>query len=246
MAKASKTYYDAILMDQRMPEMDGTEALHTIRDSEKGASKASPVICLTADAVVGARERYLNEGFTDFLTKPIDSYALEKMIIKYLPEEKVERISNQTKENGEIADPLSKGFDVLRDAGIDPDTGLPYCQNDMSFYRSMLAEFAGNHPENEAILNRSFEREDWKNYAIYAHSLKSTARLIGASALSEQAAKLESAAGANKGAAISEEHQSMMKQYADTVKAINSVVSSDDRTSGHFDEDVMEFLPDSH
>ena len=245
-ALAEINRYDLILMDQRMPEMDGTEALHTIRDSENGASKGSPVICLTADAVVGARERYLNEGFTDFLTKPIDSYALEKMIIKYLPEEKVERIAKDTAGDQDSADPLTSGFDNLRAAGIDPDTGLPYCQNDMSFYRSMLAEFAGNHPENGAILNRSFEREDWKNYAIYAHSLKSTARLIGAADLSEQAAKLESAANTNDSAVISAGHQPMMERYDETVKAINSVVSSVDKAPGHFDEDVMEFLPDSH
>ena len=245
-ALAEINRYDLILMDQRMPEMDGTEALHSIRDSENGLSKGSPVICLTADAVVGARDRYLNEGFTDFLTKPIDSYALEKMIIKYLPEDKVERIADSAAGDAGDAEPLASGFEVLREAGIDPDTGLPYCQNDMAFYRSMLAEFAGNHPENSAVLNRSFDRADWKNYAIYAHSLKSTARLIGAVELSGLAAKLEAAANSNDDAFIREEHESMMDRYDDTVEAIDSVVSSGSDSSGQFNEEVMEFLPDNH
>ena len=75
---ASKTRYDVIFMDQRMPGMNGTEAFHKIRETENGASKDVPVICLTADAIIGAKERYLSEGFSDYLTKPIDNFALEK------------------------------------------------------------------------------------------------------------------------------------------------------------------------
>lgn len=91
---AGQTEYDAILMDQRMPEMDGTEALHNIRATVGGASSNVPVICLTADAVVGARERYLAEGFSDYITKPVDRYTLENMLMKFIPEEKVERIAS--------------------------------------------------------------------------------------------------------------------------------------------------------
>ena len=93
MAKAVR--YDLILMDQRMPVMNGTEALHRIRMDTEGASFDVPVICLTADAVIGARERYLAEGFTDYITKPIDSRMLAKMIVKYLPHEKVEAVPDR-------------------------------------------------------------------------------------------------------------------------------------------------------
>ena len=87
---AAEQHYDVILMDQRMPGMDGTQALHNIRKTEGGASSDTPIICLTADAVVGARERYLAEGFSDYITKPVDSHALEKMLVKHLPPAKVE------------------------------------------------------------------------------------------------------------------------------------------------------------
>ena len=89
---AGRNEYDVILMDQRMPGMDGTQALHKIRSTAGGASRNCPVICLTADAVVGARERYLAEGFSDYMTKPVECYALEKMLMKYLPKEKIVRI----------------------------------------------------------------------------------------------------------------------------------------------------------
>ena len=92
---AEKTAYDLILMDQRMPQMDGTEALHRIRESVNGKSSKVPVICLTADAVIGAKEKYLAEGFSDYLTKPVESQVLEKMLIKYLPAGKVVRFRSE-------------------------------------------------------------------------------------------------------------------------------------------------------
>lgn len=91
--KSAQTHYDLILMDQRMPGMSGTEALHKIRTTADGASCDSPVICLTADAVVGARERYLAEGFSDYISKPVSGYTLETIIMKHLPADKVKRIS---------------------------------------------------------------------------------------------------------------------------------------------------------
>ena len=84
------TPYDLILLDQRMPKMDGIETLHRIRAQKDNPNHSIPVICLTADAVIGARERYMAEGFSDYLTKPIAGRALEQMLLTYLPEEKVE------------------------------------------------------------------------------------------------------------------------------------------------------------
>lgn len=86
---AKNKKYDIILMDYRMPHMDGIEALQTIRNDEEGQNKETPVICLTADAVSGARERYISEGFTDYITKPVDAALLESLLVKYLPPEKV-------------------------------------------------------------------------------------------------------------------------------------------------------------
>ncbi|MBO4425827.1 MAG: response regulator [Clostridiales bacterium] len=229
--------YDLILMDQRMPEMDGTETLHLIRGSETGASKDSPVICLTADAVVGAKERYLAEGFTDFLTKPVDSYALEKMIIKYLPEDKVERLSEE-----DIASPedaaVSDGFDSLREAGIDPKVGLTYCQNDNAFYRSMLAEYAHAKPEKEAVLKKYYAESDWNNYAINVHALKSTSKMIGATSLSEICARLEQAANSGDTSAILHEHDDMLARYNTAVMAIADAVHSSPSTE---DDGILEF-----
>ncbi|MBR5336671.1 MAG: response regulator [Lachnospiraceae bacterium] len=90
-AMAEEKKYDLIFMDYRMPHMDGVEALRTIKSNDEGTNAHTPVICLTADAVSGARDRYLAEGFDDYLAKPVDPVLLEEIMVRYLPEEKIER-----------------------------------------------------------------------------------------------------------------------------------------------------------
>lgn len=85
----TQTAYDIIFLDHRMPEMDGIETRERMDTLEGNINQGVPVIALTANAISGAREEYLNSGFTDYLTKPIDTAALEQMMIHYLPEEKV-------------------------------------------------------------------------------------------------------------------------------------------------------------
>ncbi len=88
-ALCEKNAYDVILMDQRMPGMDGTEALQKIRALESAKNADNPIICLTADAIMGAKERYMAQGFTDYLTKPVNGADLENMLKAYLPKEKI-------------------------------------------------------------------------------------------------------------------------------------------------------------
>ena len=84
-----KEYYDIIFLDHRMPQMDGMECLKRMRGLEDHKCPDSPVISLTANAISGAREEYINAGFADYLSKPIDSGKLEEMLIRYLPADKV-------------------------------------------------------------------------------------------------------------------------------------------------------------
>lgn len=81
--------YDLILMDQRMPRMSGTEVLKAIRAQEYGKNRETPVVVLTADVIQNARERYLSEGFADYLAKPVDAAVLKAVVLRFLPEEKV-------------------------------------------------------------------------------------------------------------------------------------------------------------
>lgn len=90
--KVRDKHYDIILLDHMMPEMDGIETLHNMQQMEEYNQYKPVVIALTANAIVGAKEEYLKEGFVDYLSKPIDSVQLEDMICKYLPDELIEYI----------------------------------------------------------------------------------------------------------------------------------------------------------
>lgn len=252
--KAKENYYDLILMDQRMPVMDGTEALHNIRANETDKSNRVPVICLTADAVIGARERYLAEGFSDYLTKPIDSYELEKMLINYLPVSKVMLVEEEKDEAPQKEELKKDAFDILREAGIETWSGLQYCQNDEAFYRSLLEEYANVWIEKSEHMQKNFEAKNWHDYAIYVHSLKSTSKMIGADKLSEISARLETAATASDSDTIERLHEDMMNDYKKAVSAIDTLISSgEDKNNAHGgfkmladDGGIMEFLPEDN
>ncbi|MCR5476410.1 MAG: response regulator [Lachnospiraceae bacterium] len=84
--KASQTKYDCILLDQMMPELSGEETLKELK--ERGLLNGTPVIALTADAIIGARENYLAKGFTDYLSKPVKYDKLEQILRECIPKEK--------------------------------------------------------------------------------------------------------------------------------------------------------------
>ena len=88
--KVKEKHYDIILLDHMMPEMDGIETLHNMQQMEEYIQNKPVVIALTANAIVGAKEEYLKEGFADYLSKPIDAVQLEDMIRQYLPDELID------------------------------------------------------------------------------------------------------------------------------------------------------------
>ena len=245
--------YDLILMDQRMPKMDGVEALHRIRTQAEGVNRDTPVICLTADAIIGAKERYMAEGFTDYLTKPIDSQALEQMMTRYLPVEKVTVIKREVQGAADTnqTDVAEDGYAPLRQAGINPDIGLQYCQKDRTLYHALLREYAAE-AENKMRAFRGYcEARDWTNYSILAHSLKSTSRTIGAMALSQIAAKLENVADSRRAEDVVAEHGLMLECYANTVRGIRAALQTleaaedgDDMMQFDSNDDIMEFMPE--
>lgn len=88
---AKKNHYDLILLDHLMPDMDGIETLNVIRTlGEECPNYDTPIIALTANALVGSREEYIEKGFTDYLAKPVDGKELENMLFKYLPKKLIE------------------------------------------------------------------------------------------------------------------------------------------------------------
>ena len=82
--------YDIIFLDHMMPGKSGIETLHELKKQKDSPNINTPAVCLTANAISGAREKYISEGFDDYLTKPIDSGRLEELLISYLPDALIE------------------------------------------------------------------------------------------------------------------------------------------------------------
>lgn len=245
-ALSDEKAYDVILMDQRMPGMSGTETLRQIRAREESLNKDTPIICLTADAVVGARERYLSDGFADYLSKPVNGRMLESVILKYLPSEKVRMLKDGEQPTEAVvtaADAVgADDYAPLRAAGIDTGIGLSYCQGDEELYRSLLQDYLQCAEERAEGLVRYHDERDWKAYAILAHTVKSSSKTIGAMSLSEIAAGLEAAADAGDLAAHQGDHQRLLEKYSATVAAIRSMIPLPEEK--HDDREIMEFLPE--
>lgn len=181
--------YDIIFLDYRMPEMNGVETLIKMREDLDSPNRGTPVIVLTANAIYGARESFLKEGFDDYLTKPIDSEKLEKTILHFLPPSKVQ-VSNTVDEpepEDRTDDNWMEQLDIVK-----RDEGLKNCGNAES-YLSIIQVYYKSVPTNKHNIEEAYESEDYDNYTSYVHSLKSTSRTIGAMELSALAKKLEDA-----------------------------------------------------
>lgn len=192
--KLTKTQkYDLIFMDQRMPQLEGTEAMHRIKSQENGLNHDTPVICLTADAVTGARSKYLDEGFTDYLSKPVEGSAIEAALIKYLPTEKVFMQDNnqQSPDKNEENKPESEIKALYsKTDGLNYDNAVKFCSNEAILAKTLEQFYKSIEPNSDEI-EGYFNNKDYKNYTIKVHALKSSARLIGADALSADAMFLE-------------------------------------------------------
>ena len=209
-----KKAYDIIFIDHRMPEMDGIETLHRLKTmGAENLSLNAPCIALTANAIAGAREEYLEAGFSDYLSKPVDTSKLEKMLVDYLPKELVHLfgtpeyaadISNMRKEPVKISEINEGEYIILNgqkftssqlhelgnSAGIDIDVALLNCGNP-EILKNVIRDFYLSINEKGKLIDKYAKAKDFENYTIQVHSLKSSARLIGATKLSKDAEYLE-------------------------------------------------------
>lgn len=185
--------YHLICMDHMMPVMDGVQTMHAIRDMDGNPSRDIPIIALTANAIVGARDYYLKEGFEDYLTKPIEPEKLEDMMIKYLPSELVYLSGSIEKEGEEEQEDETVILDeeCLIDMGINFSNGLKYMGGSRTLYKKVLHDFREMLFEKEEQLKSLLSKEDIYGYAIIAHALKGNARNVGADELAEEAFELE-------------------------------------------------------
>ncbi len=242
---AKKKRYDLVLMDQRMPEMNGVTAMQLIKMDTASLNVHTPFICLTADAVTGARERYLAEGFDDYLTKPIEGRLLEEMIRKYLPKDLISPDNGEVTAAAAATPSLEWNEDDPAYADlIDSGKGLLYSGGSEDFYKEILLEYVRDSASRTELLNGFKASGDLENYSIVVHALKSTSKMIGAMELSGIAASLEEASKNGDIAVVNERHDPMMTLYTKVIYALKARLGiTDDAIEPVDDGSVMEFAP---
>ena len=196
---ADKTKYDIIFADHLMPKKDGIEMLKELREKSE-LNKNTICIALTANAISGAKEMYLKSGFSDYLSKPLDPKKLEEMIAANLPKklvlkkgdsdfietksDELRSSNSELKSSNSAENLLSK---ILR---IDFSEAIKNCGSE-DIFLSATKLFYETIEEKSSQIEDYVKSNDWENFTIQVHALKSSARLIGAKELSEKAKELE-------------------------------------------------------
>lgn len=215
-----KNKYDLIFMDHMMPGMNGIVTFEKIRESAENMNIETPVIMLTANVLSGMKEMYLEKGFADYLSKPIDGLKLEKKVEKYLPEKKVVRRLEESKEicrnkEGDVM-PLMQLKSRIPD--MDIDKAIQYCAGSEEFYLQCLKDYANS--DRKTVIRQCYENEDWKRYAIEVHALKSISRTLGFDSLGNMAEKLQHAAEAEDVSIIKVHTPELLEEYMHILQAI--------------------------
>ena len=244
--------FDIVFMDHMMPGMDGIEAMKRIRAESGKDRRDMAIVALTANAVSSAKEMFLKEGFDGFVSKPIELNELERVLKQVLPKALQEIVhenelgevvpEEEEKEVRDTAEDVS--YPTLRDCRVDVEEGLRFCQDDLEFYDMLLKQFAEEAPEKTEGLRKAFEDNDYKDYEIRVHGLKSTSRMIGASHLSDLA-KDEEDAASMKLAFDRAKFETMMELYKRVVDAVNTDMNGEipGVLTGAM-EDIIEFAPE--
>ena len=203
--KLQKNHYHLILMDQMMPVMDGIETTHKIRESSDRTVREIPVIALTANAIRGAREMFLENGFQDYISKPMDIAVLEKILRKYLPTDFIHLVD---KRNPKIS--LGKPIVIPQ---VDVDAGIANYGNSRQRYIQILRYIYDDGEEQIVRMKKQVREKRYDDYLFEVHALKGLTKGIGAMILSENAYKQEMAAREKRYEVITDGAEHLFEQY---------------------------------
>lgn len=212
MDKCSQQKYDLILMDHMMPEMDGVLTFEKLHGDKSSPNFETPVIMLTANALAGMREQYMDVGFADYVSKPVRGAKLEEAIRRNLPESLIKPASPEIPAEAVSTEP--SGFADICSAvpELNVNAAFQYCCGSAELLNDLLHDFTEN--DHFSDLKAAFEEKRWEDYRRHAHSLKSTSLMIGLTGLSERARASELAlkGGCTEFAELN--HDSLIEEYS--------------------------------
>jgi signal transduction histidine kinase/CheY-like chemotaxis protein len=225
--------YDLVFMDHMMPEMDGVETVALIRAWEKEQQEKNAqlpeseihIIALTANAVLGMREMFMEKGFNDFLTKPIDVFKLDEILIRWIPEEKKE----QGISSGEQLISSNEQNQDLIIPGVDMAKGITMTGGTRTGYLNVLSMFCKDAQERLSLLQTVPEAGDYglQLFTTHVHAMKSACAAIGAAHISALAAELETAGRNGDTEFIEKRLSAFAEQMTELVKNIRTALEAD-------------------
>lgn len=226
------TKYPIVFMDQMMPEMDGIEAMQKIRELDPYYAKGgqAKIIVLTADAIRGVREKLLGLGFDEYLGKPMNLKQLERLLRQYVPDEKQETIAmtdeeaHVSKETEESEPEMEIPYLQKTLPDVDVAVGLENAGGKIADYLEILKINYTYGKKNLEELEGLLDMSDYKNYTIKVHSMKSTAKGIGALKVSDMALKQEEAGRAGDYAYINAHFEAYSEKYRELLCSIEEVL----------------------
>ena len=209
--------FDIIFMDHMMPVMDGIEAVEIIR-RDCGENGTSPtIIALTANAMEGMRERFLNCGFQDFIPKPLDRKALNLLLKRWIPEE-----HRQYQVEDDVSPPLSPySFQI---EGVDLTTAMEYFSGDEAGFIELLELYYTDGRRKIGLL-QGFSQSDLTRYQVEVHGLKSASANIGAMEVSSLARAQENAAAQGDTEYIAQELPKLLTEYEKLLENIGQFLN---------------------
>ena len=226
-----KKRYDVIFLDHMMPDLDGVDTLKTMQSYADYPSKGVPVIALTANAISGAREMYLELGFSDFLSKPIRTERLEPMLFEYLPKEKRKKAQpgHVRRQENQIASDAFPDID-----GVDWEYAMQH-MHDYNLLRDTVMDFMDMAESERMKLQDCMDvlqktktdahpkeyEEALRQYRVRVHSMKSNAAMIGAMTVSSLAKILEYAARDGKLDVIESLHAVLFVQWEELYRCLS-------------------------
>ncbi len=241
--KLNKESFDAVLLDHMMPGKDGVETLHELRETFKDL----PVFALTANVATNGEDFYVNEGFTGYLSKPVDSKKLETKLKEVLPQDKLREWTKADREAVRADEAAAgKGLGAIEARirelsgveGISITDGIQFCGSGEAFIKA-VDNFREALQGRADEIEKAFDEENWDFYTIKVHALKSTARIIGALELSKRAEALEDAGKANDIETIRRDTAGLLEFYRSYSERIPAAQKSENDDRPEADEDTI-------
>ncbi|MCL2220203.1 MAG: ATP-binding protein [Chitinispirillia bacterium] len=230
--------YDIIFMDHMMPEMDGIEATAYIRALDGEQYKKLPIVALTANAIAGMREMFLENDFNDYISKPIDPLRLNSILEMWIPKEKQKPvIRNSDEQPGDTKIDISK----IVIEGVDVKKGVAMMGGKTENYLSTIEIFLKDGREKAGEIRKALDSDNMLLYITYVHALKSASANIGAAELAETARALEEAGKAGNREFINVCNDKLLTYLDLILKRVDDCLKSitPQKQPGDFDMGVM-------